>query len=54
MSNVVAFPRSRAPRQPQTGCAKTLFLQIRRTTLIIHAGKAANIAPSKTERVNQR
>lgn len=55
MQNVIAFPKEAAPKPIKaTVCgAKTLFLHIRRTTLIVHLA-APRIAEEGQSRVGKR
>lgn len=52
MQNVIAFPKKavEAPVAKTTGGAKTLFLHIKQTTLIVHLA-ASQVATSKNSRI---
>lgn len=47
MQNVIAFPQKAVakPAAKTTGSAKTLFLHIRQTTLIVHLAAPQVVAP---------
>jgi len=52
MQNVVAFPKKavKAPMAKATGGAKTLFLHIKQTTLIVHLA-APHMVAAKNSRI---
>ena len=52
MQNVIAFPKKavEAPRAKFTGGAKTLFLHIKQTTLIVHLA-APQVVAAKNNRI---
>ena len=54
MSNVISFPKpvSEAPRRSRTSGAQTLFLHVKRTTLIVHL--AAPTAKQTPKRVGKK